>query len=81
MVSASHNLMQMDWLPLRKWKFEILYYIAFRDIHRFSELRRHIGEITESSLTKQLRELDANGFISRYDFKEVPPHVKCPSPI
>jgi len=40
-----------------KWKIEIIYYIAFRDIHRFGELRRHIGDITESSLTKQLREL------------------------
>lgn len=59
-----------------KWKIEILYYIAFQDIHRFGELRRHIGDITESSLTKQLRELEADGFISRYDFKEVPPHVE-----
>ena len=42
-----------------KWKIEIIYYIAFRDIHRFGELRRHIGDITESSLTKQLRELEA----------------------
>ena len=30
-----------------KWKIEIIYYIAFRDIHRFGELRRHIGDITE----------------------------------
>lgn len=59
-----------------KWKIEILYYIAFQDIHRFGELRRHIGDITESSLTKQLRELEADGFISRYDFQEVPPHVE-----
>ena len=50
-----------------KWKIEIIYY---------GELRRQIGEITESSLTKQLRELEADGFISRYDYKEVPPHVE-----
>ena len=59
-----------------KWKIEILYYIAIFDIHRFGELRRHIGEITESSLTKQLRELEADGFILRHDFHEVPPRVE-----
>lgn len=59
-----------------KWKIEILYYIAFQNVQRFGELRRHIGEITESSLTKQLRELEADGFISRYDFREVPPRVE-----
>ena len=59
-----------------KWKIEILYYIAFQNIHRFGELRRHIGDITESSLTKQLQELEADGFISRYDYKETPPRVE-----
>ncbi|MGI6501538.1 MAG: winged helix-turn-helix transcriptional regulator [Anaerostipes sp.] len=59
-----------------KWKLEILYYIAFQDVHRFGELRRRIGEITESSLTKQLRELETDGFINRFDYKEVPPKVK-----
>lgn len=59
-----------------KWKIEILYYIAVFDTHRFGELRRHIGEITESSLTKQLRELEADGFILRHDFHEVPPRVE-----
>lgn len=59
-----------------KWKLEILYYIAFCDIRRFGALRRQLGEITESSLTKQLRELEADGFITRYDYKEVPPRVE-----
>lgn len=59
-----------------KWKLEILYYIAFSDIHRFGALRRQLGEITESSLTKQLRELEADGFLIRHDFKEIPPRVE-----
>ncbi len=59
-----------------KWKIEILYYIGIQNVRRFGELRRHVGEITESSLTKQLRELEADGFINRHDFKEVPPHVE-----
>lgn len=59
-----------------KWKIELLYYIGVCEVHRFGELRRHIGEITESSLTKQLRELEADGFINRYDYKELPPRVE-----
>lgn len=59
-----------------KYKLEILYYIAVKDIHRFGELRRCIVEISESSLTKQLRELEADGFITRHDFKEIPPKVE-----
>lgn len=59
-----------------KYKLEILYYIALKDIHRFGELRRCIEDISESSLTKQLRELEADGFITRHDFHEVPPRVE-----
>ena len=59
-----------------KWKLEILYYIAFCDIHRFGALRRQLCEITESSLTKQLRELEADGFLIRHDFREIPPRVE-----
>ena len=35
-----------------------------------------LGGITESSLTKQLRELEADGFLIRHDFREVPPRVE-----
>jgi len=59
-----------------KYKIEILYYIGVCNVKRFGQLRRQIGEITESSLTKQLRELEADGFIDRHDFCEVPPKVE-----
>ena len=59
-----------------KSKIEIIYNIDFEDVHRYGALRRHIGEITESSLTKQLRELERDGFLLRHDFQEVPPHVE-----
>ena len=59
-----------------KWKLEILYYIAFEDVRRFGALRRQLGGITEYSLTKQLRELEADGFLIRHDFREVPPRVE-----
>ena len=59
-----------------KYKLEILYYIGVEDVQRFGGLRRHLGEITESSLTKQLRELETDGFLHRHDFHEVPPRVE-----
>ena len=59
-----------------KYKIELLWYIGNCDIRRFGQLRRQIGEITESSLAKQLRELEADGFIIRHDFCEVPLRVE-----
>ena len=58
-----------------KWKIEILYYISIRT-RRFGELQRQIAGITQSTLTKQLRELEADGFISRYIYQEIPPKVE-----
>jgi DNA-binding HxlR family transcriptional regulator len=58
-----------------KWKIEILYYISLAT-RRFGELQRQIGDITQSTLTKQLRELEADGFISRYIYQEIPPKVE-----
>lgn len=43
-----------------KYKIELLWYIGKCNVRRFGQLRRQIGEITESSLTKQLRELETN---------------------
>ena len=59
-----------------KWKILILWYIAQYGVRRFGELQRQLGEITQSSLTKQLRELEADGFISRYIYQEIPPKVE-----
>lgn len=58
-----------------KWKIEIMYYISLRT-HRFGELQRQIGNIAQSTLTKQLRELESDGFISRYIYQEIPPKVE-----
>lgn len=59
-----------------KYKIELLWYIGKCDVRRFGQLRRQIGEIIESSLTKQLRELETDGFILRHDFCEIPPWVE-----
>ena len=59
-----------------KWKIIILWYIAIFEVRRFGELQRQIGGITQSTLTKQLRELEGDGFISRYIYQEIPPKVE-----
>ena len=41
-----------------------------------SKLQSVIGGITQSTLTKQLRELEGDGFLHREVFQEIPPRVE-----
>jgi DNA-binding HxlR family transcriptional regulator len=59
-----------------KWKILILWYIAFYKVQRFGELIRRLDGITQSTLTKQLRELEEDGFLHREIYKEIPPKVE-----
>lgn len=60
-----------------KWKILIVWYIAVYKVQRFGELQRRIGdEITKSTLTKQLRELESDGFLHREIYREIPPKVE-----
>ncbi|MEM1248707.1 MAG: helix-turn-helix domain-containing protein [Acidobacteriota bacterium] len=43
---------------------------------RFGELRRLVPNATERMITLQLRELEADGVVSRHVFAEVPPRVE-----
>nr|WP_321462438.1 helix-turn-helix domain-containing protein [uncultured Cohaesibacter sp.] len=58
-----------------KWKLEIMWLLNER-VYRFGELRKAIPGITQHMLTRQLRELEADGLISRTVFAEVPPRVE-----
>ena len=59
-----------------KWKILILWYVAFYRVQRFGELMRRLDGITQSSLTKQLRELEQDGFLHREIYKQIPPKVE-----
>ena len=44
--------------------------------HRFSELRRKIGGVSEKMLAQTLQRLEQDGFIRRVSYPVVPPHVE-----
>lgn len=58
-----------------KWKAVILWFLEEKP-HRFGELKRHLTGISERILIKQLKEMEQDGLIIRYDFKSVPPKVE-----
>lgn len=58
-----------------KWKAIILYHLL-KGTLRFNELRRRLAKITQRMLTRQLRELEEVGLVSRTIFAEVPPRVE-----
>ena len=58
-----------------KWKGLIVYHLIGETL-RFNELSRKVGAITQRSLTKQLRELEADGIVHRKVFPVVPPKVE-----
>ncbi|MEN5029205.1 helix-turn-helix domain-containing protein [Pseudomonas sp. Ps21-P2] len=45
-------------------------------MHRFSELRRKIGGVSEKMLSQTLQSLEQDGFVDRTALPVVPPHVE-----
>jgi DNA-binding HxlR family transcriptional regulator len=69
------NLRKALTLIAGKWKLEILWLLYHRT-HRFGELQKTIPVVTQHMLTRQLRELEADGLVTRTVFAEVPPRVE-----
>ena len=58
-----------------KWKPVILFAIS-NGVDRFGAMQRALAGVSKQMLTKQLRELEAHGVITRTVFAEVPPRVE-----
>jgi DNA-binding HxlR family transcriptional regulator len=58
-----------------KWTFLIL--VALEEgPKRFGEIRRTLGDISQRVLTRKLRDLERDGYVSREVFPERPPRVE-----
>ncbi len=58
-----------------KWKPLILFHLA-HGTRRYGALRRAVGKVSDKVLIQQLKELQADGIISRADHGEIPPRVE-----
>lgn len=59
-----------------KWKGTILYRLFTDQVLRFNEIRRILPEVSQRTLTAQLRALEQDGIVSRTIYPEVPPRVE-----
>jgi DNA-binding HxlR family transcriptional regulator len=58
-------------------RWGVLVLVALMDgTHRFSELRRQIGGVSERMLAQTLQSLESDGFVLRTAYPVVPPHVE-----
>lgn len=58
-----------------KWSILIIHHLNEGSL-RYGELKRKLGDITQATLTKQLRTLEDYGLINRHVYAEVPPKVE-----
>ena len=58
-------------------RWGVLVMVALRDgTHRFSDMRRKMGGVSEKMLAQTLQWLEQDGFINRVAYPVVPPHVE-----
>ncbi len=59
-----------------KWSMYIIYLLSFGPI-RFNELQRNMpGEMTHTTLSRQLKTLEEEGLIVRKEYSQIPPKVE-----
>ena len=59
-----------------RWKTVILCKLYKNGPMRFNQLMKSIDGISPRILTKQLKELESDGIISRFSYQEIPPRVE-----
>lgn len=57
-----------------KWKPLIIYFLI-QGPNRYGALKRAVRGVSDKVLIQQLKELEADGIVTRRDYREVPPRV------
>ncbi|MCC8168995.1 MAG: helix-turn-helix transcriptional regulator [Oscillospiraceae bacterium] len=59
-----------------KWKMSILCSLSSDGATRYNELKRKLGDISNTMLAKSLKELENDGLVKRSEYMEVPIRVE-----
>ena len=60
----------------QQWKLPILWHLSKFEMLHYNELKRCVTGITNTILTKCLRELESDGLVSRFQHNTIPPSVE-----
>ncbi len=64
-----------QWVLQGKWTIVVLHHLSEGTL-RFSELQQRMPQLTHSTLSSQLKQLEAEGMVKREVFAEVPTRVE-----
>ena len=59
-----------------RWKLLILFHLFDGKVQRYSDFEKLIPAISQKMLTQQLRQLEADGLVSRKIYPQIPPKVE-----
>ncbi|KEZ50571.1 winged helix-turn-helix transcriptional regulator [Metabacillus indicus] len=59
-----------------KWKTVILWHLGTDGTLRYSEIQRLLTGVTHKVLSRQLKELEDDGFVERRQYNTMPPKVE-----
>jgi DNA-binding HxlR family transcriptional regulator len=59
-----------------RWKLLILFHLFGGQVQRYSDFEKRIPGISQKMLAQQLRQLEADGIVTRKVYPQVPPKVE-----
>jgi len=74
--SAASGVEQVLRLLEGRWKLIILFHLFDGKVQRYSDFEKLIPAISQKMLAQQLRQLEADGIVSRMVYPQVPPKVE-----